>query len=69
LKAVEATIGPDGRIETTTPLYFDRPTRVILTVAVEEDDTDLAAVSDAAWAGDWSNQAEDEAWASLQEAR
>lgn len=69
LKAVEATIGPDGRIVTATPLHFERPTKVIPTVAVEEDDTDLAVASGAAWAAKWCNRDEDEAWAGFQEGR
>jgi hypothetical protein len=69
LKAIEATIGPDGRIETSVPLHFDRPTRVILTIAIEEDQAEPAALSERAWAADWDNPDEDEAWASLQEVR
>jgi hypothetical protein len=69
LKAIEATVNPDGRIETAGPLPFTRPTKVILTIAVEDDDIDLAAASEAAWAGDWSNPDEDEAWAVLQKAK
>ena len=69
LKAIEATVGPDGRIHTVEPLPFTGPTRVILTIAVEDDGLDLAAASEAAWAKDWNNPEEDQAWAGLQEAR
>ena len=69
IKAIEAIVTPDGRLETAEPLRFRRPTKVILTIAVDDDDPDLALASEAAWAQDWNNSDEDEAWASLQEAK
>jgi predicted nucleic acid-binding protein len=68
LKAIEATLDPDGTIQTDQPLLIDQPTRVIVTVMVENDDVDLARASETSWAKDWDNPEEDEAWASLQEA-
>ncbi len=68
LKAYEATLDPDGRIHSDEPLHLKRPTRVIVTVATDEDESpDLAKASEAAWAKDWNQLEEDEAWASLQE--
>jgi len=73
LKAIEATVDPDGRLETVVPLRFKRRTKVILTIAVEDDEEDdgvnLAEASEAAWGEDWNNTDEDEAWASLQEVK
>jgi len=68
LRAIEAIINPDGRVVTELPLPFTHPTRVILTVAIdEEEDINLALTSEDAWAKDWNRTEEDEAWASLQE--
>jgi len=68
LKAIEATVSPDGRIQTADPLPFTQPTKVILTVAIDQDeDLDLALASEAALAKDWNREEEDQAWASLQD--
>lgn len=72
LKAIEATIYPDGRLETVVPLHFKRRTKVFLTIAVDDEEDDgvnLAVASEAAWGEDWNDTDEDEAWASLQEAK
>jgi len=68
LKAIEATVDESGRIITQSPNIIKWPAKVVLTVAVEEDE-DLALASEDAWAGDWNNSTEDEAWANLQEAK
>ena len=68
LKAIEATVDKDGRIITQIPNAIKWPAKVVLTVAVEDDD-DLTVASEEAWAEDWNNPTEDEAWADLQEAK
>jgi len=40
LKAIEATVSPDGRISMAEPFVFSKPTKVILTVMIDEDDED-----------------------------
>ena len=67
LTAIEAIIDPDGRVNTARPLPISHPTRVILTLVVEDGrEPDLALASEAAWAKDWNREEEDEAWATLQ---
>ena len=68
LKAIEAIIDENGRIITKEPNIIKFPAKVLVTVAVEEED-DLAIASQEAWAKDWDNSEEDEAWESLQEVK
>ncbi len=75
LRAIEAILNPDGRVEMVSSLLtITKPTQVILTVVVddggaggEENDVNLASASETAWAKDWNRNEEDDAWASLQE--
>ncbi len=67
LKAIEATIDPDGHVRTAGPLPINRPTKVILTLVIDDDaaEPDLALASERALATDWNREEEDEAWATL----
>ncbi len=40
LRAIEATVSPDGRISMAEPYVFTEPTKVILTMVVDEDEED-----------------------------
>jgi len=69
LKAIKATLNPDGRINSDQPLSITRPTRVILTMVTEDGDgesIDLAVASEGAWGKDWNDPNEETAWAYLQ---
>ena len=69
LTAFEATVSPDGKFEAAMPLSLKKSTRAIITLLTDEEEVNLAAASETAWGKDWNNPDEDEAWASLQEAK
>ena len=70
LTAIEATIDPDGHVNTDRPLPITRTTKVILTLVIDDGaEPDLALTSEAALAKDWNREEEDEAWATLQEVK
>lgn len=72
LRAIEGTVHPDGRLETAEPLHLKRRTKVLITIAVNEEedsDSNLTTVSETTWSRDWANTDEDEAWESLQEVK
>ena len=70
LKAIEATLEPDGRLKTAEPLTISEPTKVIVTMEIDDDgddNIDLALASEEVWGRDWNRPEEDEARAYLQE--
>ena len=71
MKAIEAYLEPDGRLQTAEPLPITQRTKVIVTFEIDDDEDDsiahLTAASETAWGKDWNRPEEDEAWAFLQE--
>ncbi len=70
LQTVEVVIDEKGRVKTLEPIKLPKRRRAILTILNEEDDEEnvnLAALSESALATDWLRPEEDEAWAHLGE--
>ncbi|NOT59695.1 MAG: hypothetical protein HOP19_05655 [Acidobacteria bacterium] len=70
LQTVEVTIDEKGRVKTLEPIKLPKRSRGLLTILNDEDDDEnvnLAALSEAVLARDWLRPEEDEAWAHLGE--
>ena len=65
MRTVEATLQPDGRVQTAEPLGLTVAVRVLVTVHVE----DGSLLADEAVLADCSRREEDEAWTFLQPAQ
>ncbi len=68
LKTFEGIIDKDGKLRTFEKIRLSKSHRVIITILNEEPDDenfDLALLSEAALARDWDRPEEDEAWSHL----
>ena len=66
LKAIEATIGKDGKIQLLEPVRLEHSCRAIVTIIDEPDVSEPALLSQQALAQDWERSEEDAAWSHLQ---
>jgi len=66
LKAVEATIEPDGQVHLLEPLHLLHSCRAIVTIIDEHDVPETALLSQQALARDWERPEEDVAWSHFQ---
>ena len=68
LKTFEGIIDQKGRLKTFEKIHLSKPHRVIITILNEEADDEninLALLSESALARDWNRPEEDEAWSHL----
>ena len=68
LKTFEGIIDKKGRLKTFEKIKLSKPHRVIITILNEEADDEninLALLSESALARDWNRPEEDEAWSHL----
>ena len=71
LQTIEATIDTDGMVRLSEPVVLGRTRRALVTILdAAEDDIgvhDCALLSEPALAEGWTGEAEDRAWAHLQD--
>lgn len=66
LKAIPATVDPDGTVHLSEHVKLSGRTRAIVTFVLDDTDA-ITRASEASLAKDWNRREEDEAWSSLQE--
>ena len=66
LKAVEATIEPDGQIHLLESLHLQHACRAIVTIVDDSDVSETTLLSEPSLARDWDRPEEDAAWSHLQ---
>ncbi len=73
LKAIEATIEPDGQVRLREPVRLSHVCRAIVTIIDDAAESrqlpqicESALLSEAALAQDWNRTEEEEAWSHLQ---
>lgn len=68
LRTFEGIIDKEGKLQTFEKIELSKAHRVIITILNEEpddDDRNLALLSESALARDWNRPEEDEAWSHL----
>jgi len=66
MKAIEATIEPDGQVYLREPVHLSHSCRAIVTIIEDLEVPETALLSEAALGEDWNRPEEDEAWSHLQ---
>lgn len=66
LRAIPATVEPDGTVRLSQSLHLAHRAQAVLTIMIESDGGDLAQVSENVLGKDWNRSEEDEAWSALQ---
>jgi len=68
LKSFEGIIDQKGRLKTFEQIQLSKPHRVIITIldeTADDENINLALLSESALARDWNRPEEDEAWSHL----